>query len=76
MDDCAKEGDYCKFHQRFLTLFETLESRQWFSNFEIEGEFTYEFVKGKFKKTPKIAQFFQIQHMRDIIIEQIREMEE
>ena len=75
MDDCEKDGDYCKFHQRFLTLLETLEAKPWFSNFRIEGEFEFNFEDGEFIKTPKLAQFFQIEFMKHIIIEQIREIE-
>ena len=75
MDDCEKDGDYCKFHQRFITLLETLEAKSWFSNFEIVGEFNFDFVDGEFIKTPKMAQFFKIEFMKHIIIEQIREIE-
>ena len=75
MDDCGKDGDYCKFHQRFLALFQTLEAKPWFSNFEIAGEFNFEFFDGKFIKSPKMAQYFQIEFMRNIIIQQVRDME-
>lgn len=75
MDDCGKDGDYCKFHRRFLALFQTLESKPWFSNFEIKGEFNFEFEDGEFVKSPKMAQYFQIEFMRNIIIQQIRDME-
>ena len=75
MDDCEKDGDYCKFHQRFLTLLETLEAKPWFSNFRIKGEFEFTFEDGEFIKTPKFAQFFQIEFMKHIIIEQIRDIE-
>ena len=76
MNDCAKNGEYCKFNKRFLEILSKFESLKWFSNFEIPGEFEFSFDEfGEIQKKPKLAQFFEVEFLRDRIAGKILEME-
>ena len=77
-NDCADNGDYCKFNERFLALLSNLESQEWFSKYEIPGEFefTYNEEFGEFEKVAKTAQFYEVDFMKEIVLEELRGIEE
>ena len=60
MDDCEVDGEYCRFHNRFLDLLKSLEAKPWFSNFVHPTEKNYVFHKGRYKESDKIAEFFEV----------------
>ena len=78
MNDCAKNGDYCKFNERFLALLSNLETQEWFSKYEIPGEFEFIFNEefGEFEKNPKMAQFYEVEYMREIVLGELRSIEQ
>ena len=78
MNDCAKNGDYCKFNERFLALLSNLETQEWFSKYEIPGEFEFIFNEefGEFEKNPKMAQFYEVEYMREIVLGELRGIEQ
>ena len=76
MNDCAENGDYCKFHKRFLELLSKLESQEWFSKFEIPEQFEFTFNEfGEIQKEPKIAQFYEVEFMKEIISKKVGKLE-
>ena len=75
MNDCAVDGDYCKFNKRFLALLSKLESQDWFSKFEIPGEFEFTLDEnGEYMKLPKRAQFYEVKFMSDIVYQKLKEI--
>ena len=73
MNDCENDGDYCKFNTRFLALLKEIEAQEFFSTFETgEMEVSFDEEFGEIIKTPKIAEFFEISYMPDIILSEIR----
>ena len=76
MNDCAKNGEYCKFNKRFLEILSKFESLKWFSNYEIPGEFEFTFDEfGEYQKKPKIAQFLEVEFIKDWFAHKIRKLE-
>ena len=77
MDDCALNGNYCQFNTAFLNLLSILESEEWFSTYKT-GEIEYNFneITGEIDATPKMAEFFEVNYMSDIVLDIIREIQE